>query len=485
MSLQEFVSVLGKHRVLVLVATLLGALAAVGHATTAERVYQASAQSFVTTSSTEQSGTIYQGSQFTLQRVGSYTTVATSAQVLAPVREQLGLSGSVGALRARVQASNPADTVLVGITASAPSPEDAAALANAVAERFGRTVEDLERPGPEAPSPVKVTLIEPATAPSGPVSPRPALEVVLGLLVGAFAGTGLAVAREQLDTSVRTADDVRAVTGTSPLGQVGLDRSTGERLVALDPADPRSEPYRTIRTNLLFVDVDAPPRSLVITSALPGEGKSTTSCNLAVALAQSGLSVVLVEADLRRPSLGRHLQLEGGIGLTDVLAGRLDLDDALQLAAGGQVSVLAAGSIPPDPSELLGSRQMRALLASLGDRFDRVVLDAPPLLPVTDAAVLASACDGAVVVARHARTRRPQLAEALGVLAAARARVLGTVVTFVPPAALGDGYGYQSHAAAPERSARGRAARVLRAVRWAGHPDARAPRPAVARGEHY
>jgi capsular exopolysaccharide synthesis family protein len=187
-----------------------------------------------------------------------------------------------------------------------------------------------------------------------------------------------------------------------------------------------------MRTTLQFVDVDQPPRVIVITSALASEGKTTTACNLAIALAQSSLRVCLVEADMRRPNASTLMGIDGSIGLSNVVAGQIDLADALMPWHRGLLTILPAGTTPPDPTRLLGSKNMAAVLAHLRAEFDFVIIDAPPILPVSDAAVLARSTDGAVLVARYGKTRREQLTSAIADLEAVKARLIGTALTMVP-----------------------------------------------------
>jgi non-specific protein-tyrosine kinase len=182
---------------------------------------------------------------------------------------------------------------------------------------------------------------------------------------------------------------------------------------------------------------------------VPKEGKSTTACNLAIAMAQTGVRVCLVEGDLRRPRIADYLGVESAVGMTDVLIGRVPLEDALQSWGGGMLEVLPSGPLPPNPSELLSSRGMDELMRSLEERFDLVLVDAPPLLPVTDGAILSTLTDGAVLCVRARSTRKDQLEQAVGALRAVDAKILGVVLTMVPAkgpdAYQGYGYGYGSY----------------------------------------
>ena len=214
-------------------------------------------------------------------------------------------------------------------------------------------------------------------------------------------------------------------------------------LISAEQGNLRAEAYRQVRTNLQFIDVERSVKSVVITSAIPDEGKSTTACNLAIAFARTGARVLLVEADLRRPRTADYLGIEGAVGLTNVLLGQVPVGDVLQTWGTLPLKVLPSGPIPPNPSELLGSTPMIELVRLLGSHADIVILDAPPLLPVTDAAVLSTVCDGALIVARHGHTRRDQLAAADEAVTKVGGRVLGVLLNRVPRRGAGKGYGYE------------------------------------------
>lgn len=208
-----------------------------------------------------------------------------------------------------------------------------------------------------------------------------------------------------------------------------------------NPLAPASEAFRVLRTNLQFAGLDQPLQSVVITSATPGEGKSTTAANLAVACAQSGMSVCLLDADLRRPTLHRLFRVPNWRGLTTALIGEGGLDAALQPGGVEGLTLLTSGPLPPNPAEMLGSGQMTQLLAELERRFDLVVIDTPPVLAVTDAAVLAPRVHGVLLVVRSGQVPRQQVARARDALAAVQARLLGVVLGAVK-AEERDGYYY-------------------------------------------
>ena len=281
------------------------------------------------------------------------------------------------------------------------------------------------------------------------MSPNVPLNLALGVLIGLAVGVGIAVLRAVLDNRVRSPRDVEALTDRPLIGAIPLDPKTKERPIILqaDPHNPRSEAFRALRTNLQFLEMDG-GHTFVITSSIPTEGKSTTTINLAIALADSGKRVALLDTDLRKPKVAEYLGIEGGTGLTDVLIGRARVADVLLPWGGRSMYVLPAGKIPPNPSELLGSERMHKLLEALGQEFDVVLCDAPPLLPVTDAAVLSRATSGAIMVVAVGRTTTHQLDSALEALETVGSKVAGVVMTMVPTKgadAYSYGYGYGAY----------------------------------------
>jgi len=203
---------------------------------------------------------------------------------------------------------------------------------------------------------------------------------------------------------------------------------------------------------LQFLEVDNPPRVLVVTSSLPNEGKTTTAINLALALAEAEHNVVLVDGDMRRPKLDKRLDLVGKVGLSTVLAGRVALEDVLQKSRFPGLTVLTSGAVPPNPSELLGSLAAKKVMSEMRARFDYVIVDSSPLLAVTDAAILAAASDGVLVIARFAETKRDQLAHAIGNLRNVGAPILGAVFTMTPAHGKGS-YNYSYYGDADSSSA--------------------------------
>lgn len=436
-----------RRRWLLILSCLLIAVAAAAVVTIrATPQYASTARLFV---STPGSGSVdaYQGGLFSQQRVTSYADLIKGKEVAQRVIERLDLSESAADLAGKVTSLVAPQTVIIEVSVTDPDPQRAELLAQTVAEEFTKFVGELETAPGETTALIKATVVEPAGLPGSPVSPQPLRNLGLGVILGLLVGIGVAVARERLDTTLRSPDALKKATGGSLLGTVGFDPGAGKRpLVSqLDSHAPRIEAFRILRTNLQFVDVDEAFKVFVVSSPLPGDGKSTTAINLALMLAQAGERVVLVEADLRRPRVSDYLRLESAVGLTTLLIGRVDLADAVQQSGQAGLDVITSGAIPPNPAELLQSKAMAALLAELRGAYDLVIIDAPPLLPVTDAALIAAQSDGVILVVRHGKTTKDQCEQAVDRLRSVGAPLSGSVLNMVPsgPETYGYRYGYE------------------------------------------
>jgi succinoglycan biosynthesis transport protein ExoP len=407
------------------------------------KVYEAQTQLFVSTSGGNDSSALLQGSSFTQQRVKSYADVITTPKVLDPVIEALRLNTTAAKLGTQITATVPLDTVLIEVAVTDGSPLRAAEVADAVGKQFTSTVAELEAVSKTTPSPVKISIVKTPTVPTAPVSPKPTRNLALGVVLGLLLGLGLALLRDLLDTTIKGEKDCADITDATVIGSIAFDPEAPKRplIVQADPHSPRAEAFRTLRTNLQFVDAAKHPRSIVFTSSLPSEGKTTTAANLAITMAASGARVCVVEGDLRRPRLLEYMGMDGSVGLTNVLIGQADLSDVLQQFTDTSLCVIGAGSVPPNPSELLGSAAMIETLRELESRFDAVIIDAPPLLPVTDAAVLSTIAGGTLVVVGAGLVNRDHLAKALQSLEAVKGRVLGLVLNLLPTKGA-DAYSY-------------------------------------------
>lgn len=433
MTFAEYFIVLQRRWRVWLAGLVLGLLAGMAASATAETLYTATSTSFITVAEpTEGSdgAEIFQWSQFAVQRVKSYVPLAKSSDVLAPVIDELGLDLTERQLARRVTVTSAPETVLLDVSVEDPDPQRAALIADALSERLGTVIEALETTRADGRPSVKVSLARPAKVPLGPSSPRILLNLIFGAVAGLAVGLVAAVLRHHLDTRVKTPDTVRELTGMSPLGATLDERGASKRpLVALDWRSTSAERFRTVRTALKFATVDRELRHFAVTSSASGEGKTTVAANLAISWAQAGSSVCLVEADLRRPGISSFLGIDGSLGLSDVVVGDSRLDDVLVRWNHGMLSVLPAGSLPPDPAALLGSSAMAALVAMLRDRFDVVIYDSPPLLSVTDGIVLGHQMDGVVLVVQSYSTRPEHLTSSIEQLRSSRVDLLGTVLS--------------------------------------------------------
>ncbi|WP_109210459.1 MULTISPECIES: polysaccharide biosynthesis tyrosine autokinase [Microbacterium] len=449
MELRDYLRILRAQWLAVVLLTLFGAAAAWGWTALQPRIYTAEASGIVTaTNAGSDTGSSLVGDQLSRSKVTSYVEIGSWRAVAECAIDELGLTTTPESLVTRVEVANPVDTVIVRVTATAPSPEEARDLAQSWIGCMVEQIDAVEGTGEAGTAAVTLVTGDSARLPTSPSSPNVRLALALGALIGLALGIGYAVVRHVLDRRLRDPRDIERETGVPVAGTLPVDKGLATQRGIADfdsqhsASAPLAEAMRELRTNLQFMDVDNPPRAIVVTSPLPGDGKSTTAANLAVSLAAAGRHVVLLDADLRRPMVASVFGLPEGAGLTDVLAGRAELTEVVHnVGASRHLAVIAAGRVPPNPSEVLGSNRMQALLRTLTEHA-LVIIDSPPLLPVTDAAVLTTAADGALVVVSAGKTTYDMLQKALANLDKANARALGIVLNRVPRTS-GAYYGYQ------------------------------------------
>ncbi|MEV0090183.1 polysaccharide biosynthesis tyrosine autokinase [Streptomyces sp. NPDC050738] len=454
MELRSILRALARSWPAVVACVLLGVAAGWAATAMTTPVYQAQVQLFVSARAGgggdgpgNDTAQLQQGSSFSLARVQSYAAIVTSRQVTAPVVNALHLDATPEQLAGRITAEAPLGTVLIDITVGDTDPRRAAETADAVAVRFADVVERLETPDGSEKSAVKLGVTQTAAVPTTPVSPRPGLNLAAGLLAGLLLGAGTALLREILDTTFKSADALAESTGLAPLGSIPYEKQDdGLPLTAVVTGHTaRAEAFRHLRTNLQFAQFaqgDDRPRVVVVTSSLPGEGKTSTATGLALSIAETGTSVCLVDADLRRPCVARTFGLVQDAGLTSVLIGQARAEDVMQQAA-GRLAVLTSGPIPPNPTELLASERMGEILRELADLYEIVIVDTAPLLPVADTVGLAPLAQGAILVVRAGKTPRDRVNAAADALRTVGGRTLGTVFSMAPLSKrAGYGYGY-------------------------------------------
>ena len=449
MQLRDYLRIARERWVMIVAVALVVAVLAAVASTQMTKQYASTARVFVSTTPNN-SGDAYQGGLFSEQRVKSYADVISGLDLLQRVIDRLDLRTSAATLSRQVTATVEPDTVILLITVTDADPARAQAINEAVVSELRSFVAELETPPGRQNPLLKATVVQTPRLPTSPVSPQPVRNVGLGLLLGLLLGLAAALARELSDTSVKRREDVPALTDVPLLSTLPYDSDVRDHplISSLPSHSPRAEAFRVLRTNLSFIDVDHVSKVFVVTSSVPVEGKSTTAANAAVALASAGQRVLLIDGDLRRPQVANLTGLEGSVGVTTVLVGAETLEHCIQRHHQSGLWVLTAGQIPPNPAELLQSQAMHELINRVRQQYDVVIVDAPPLLPVTDAAVLASQTDGAVLVVRHGRTTREQVGGAVDRLHGVGSAPLGVVLNMVPTSrrngkvSYGYGYGY-------------------------------------------
>ncbi len=499
MSLRDYLAVLRRRMWTVALVCLLAAGAAFGFSSLQTPVYEARARLLLgSTQTTVDAGGF--GTYIDPNRIQTEIQVIMGQPVAEIVLESLGSAPGISG-------SAVGGTAVIELTARSRTASVAADVANAYAQayityrqqqfadavsaqtkEYTRQIESLTsqiaqieaRPRPpNTPSPAEAdalraeltsyrlrlqqvdsaqklngsaaAVIGPATPSATPVSPTPRRNIALGAFVGLVLGVGAALLFEHLDDSVKSKEDIErmlpdlTVLGVIPLVPAWRNRSQTRLIAATEPTSSPAEAYRTLRTSIQFLSIDRSLRVLQVTSPIASEGKSTTMANLAVTLSQAGLRVVVVCCDLRRPRINQFFDLPNEVGFTSVLLGQVPLGVALQDVPNiSRIKVLASGPLPPNPSELLSSQRARDLLTQLSKQADVVLVDCPPVLPVTDAAVLASKVDGTLLIASAGATTYKDLARAVQLLHQVDAPLLGVVLN---NGTVETTYGYQSRQA--------------------------------------
>ena len=490
-TLGSYLAVLRRRKWWVIAVTVLGLVASLGFSLTQPKAYSASAQllfqpdnAVITASGSPE--------QITPTDVLTELQLVTSAPVKAAVARQLGNVPNVSA--AEVGTTN-----IISVTATAASPARAALIANAYATAFvtyQRSVTfsnlaaaetQLSRQIASIAAQVKslqsnpasaaevaallnqeaalkdqlaqlqvngavstggIELVTPATAPSSPSSPKPLRDALLGFVLGLLLGIGLAFVVEHLDDAIHLKEEVeRLAPGSRVLALVPMVGSWKNKdqafvVTAKQPNSVAGEAYRSLRTSLQFATLESHASVILVTSPGEAEGKSATVVNLGVVMATAGERVAIVSCDLRRPRLGQFFGLDERVGLTSVLLGRCPLGEALQPVPGiDGLTLLPTGERPSDPTGLLGSQQLAWVFSQLSNMFDRVLVDSPPLLPVTDAVILSQVVDTTLLVVAAGQTRGRDLRRASEVLSLVNAKTIGVVLNEVTKST-GYGYGY-------------------------------------------
>ena len=436
MTVLDLVKLLRANLVLLAVSTLVGILAGWGLSLAQKPLYTSESTGFVVVDAQGDGQTgapsqVLSGSDLAQERAQSYLPLIHSRAVQEEILHVTGQPVEQGRLSARVEPNSN----LITVAATATDPQAAADLANSALQATAAVANRLE-----GGSVVRVEALEDALVPSAPSTPNTLRNVLYGAGIGLLAGLVVAFLRRLLDVNIRTTTDVQKSAGAGLLGTLPKDESFTGTAAGIENGSPRAlEAVRQLRTNLKFVSIDNPPRTISFTSANPGEGKSTVVSSLGLALAAAGDRVMIIDADLRRPRQHTLFDVDGRVGLSEVLAGQVGLEDALLEVGDDGLKLLPAGRTPPNPSELLGSARMQTLLEQVS-RDHLVIVDAPPVLPVTDSTLLATSVDGTVLVVKHAKTRREHVEVARDMLAKVQANVIGVVLNGTPAKGVGSDY---------------------------------------------
>lgn len=502
MTLRDYWSVVRRRKWIVVGAVVAAVVGALVMSLVQDRIYEAEAQMLVEPRAT--SDVFSEDPQLNVQNLER--AIQTEIQVLEgqTVRQRVQADLGLSSLPPEVNGSAVGSTDVVSVKVRSGDPEAARELADAYVSAYAsvrreQAVETLEAAGAELQQAIDqldeqiaqaaddqravlinqqstfqqrldqlqidaalttggASVVKPAEEPTDPVEPQPMRTAALAGVLGLLLGLGAAFLVDYVDDSVRTHDDLEGLTDVPVLAVVPVEPPPDNRPIAMsEPHEFAVEIYRGLRTNIQFLALDRPLRVLQVTSSLPGEGKTTTATNLAVVLAQAGHRVVLVDADLRKPRIHEVFLVPPTPGFTELLLG-----EPLEMAithVDGAPDVLTAGTIPPNPSEMLSNERVAGHLRELASRYDYVVVDTPPVLPVADAVALSHAVDGVLVVAQANRVSRRQVTESLSKLERVGAPVFGLVLNRATGSSseggtYGYGYGY-GYGTPPQQEQRG------------------------------
>lgn len=440
----DLLAAIRKHLIAALVACAV-VIACVGaYVFLAPPEYTSTAQVIATFNAAQENGESTDISQqntggtYISSQIKSYPTLTTTEKVLSPVISKLGLNESVSELAKQLVVTNPSNTAFVNISAKSGDAQRSADIANAVAESLRTVVQQNLYGGSKGQSPIKLTVVQKATVPQSPSSPKKGLYFAIGVVLGIIVGVFAAVLKELLSTKVEETSDVRGIVKASALGSVPKNEVlSGTRpIIITEPNGPVAEEYRRIRANIKFLQADKVPdrgQLLVISSTSPSEGKTTTVINVAAVLAENGAKVLLVDADLRHPSVAHHLGIEGSVGLAHVLSGQMSPVDVVQSYWKPNLHILPAGKRPANASLLLNSDMMKMLIEQALMQYDYVLIDTAPLAVSNDGIVFGSWAKGVVLVAANGICRKKDLEESMDALRTAKVPVLGFVFNFANP----------------------------------------------------
>lgn len=442
MTIADLLQILRKHIVSAIISfvVVFAAVAAVTfimppkYTATAEVFATYTGQSGQTQSTTDMSS----GTNYLSTQIKTYPELVKTEAVLNPVIDDMNLDMTPAQLASVVTATNPTNTFMVDISAEVGDPQQAADIANSVADNLSKQISSDLYNSDGAKSPIKLSVVQKAQTPTGQSSPNIPLYLAAGFVLGIIVAVGVALLRDILNTKVDTTEDVREALHASSLGTVPSSATLDDSkpVVVAQPASSEAEEFRRIRTNLSFLTTTATEghgRLLVVTSTDPSEGKTTVSSNVAVALAEEGKSVLLIDADLRHPSVAHKLGIEGHVGLSHVLSRQASPADVIQKYWKPNLHILPAGKRPANASILLNSDLMREMVEQALTQYNYVIIDTAPLSVASDAVVFGRMAGGLVLVTGKDVVEKKELANTATALKTAKVPVLGYIFNFADP----------------------------------------------------
>ncbi|MBW3078670.1 polysaccharide biosynthesis tyrosine autokinase [Bifidobacterium sp. 81T8] len=430
-----------KHVITVIVTFLVITGCGVAYTLTRTPQYTATSQLLATYRGSSQNSSgnasdYNSGSSYISSQIATYPQLVKTESVLKPVIDDLGLDTTVSALAGKVTASNPTDTMLVDVSVVDTDPKTASSIANSVAESLRKQITSTlySDDGDKIVPPVNLTIVQQAYTPASPSSPNVKMNVAISLVGGLVLGIVAAVIKDHLDRRIREASDVQAIIDAPVLGTITRDEVYTENtpVIISRPASPEAEDFRRLRTNLSFADTEENSLAnvIVVTSSSPHEGKTTICTNLAAAFAESGAMVLLIDADVRNPSVSDHLGLEGTVGLTHLVTGHVTSQEAFQKYWKPNLHILPAGKQTMNPSILLNSRAMKHLIKQVSGIYDYVIIDTAPMVVSNDAAVFAKEGPELLLTAGLNVAEKKALRNTVNELETLGIDVVGTVLNF-------------------------------------------------------
>lgn len=470
-TLADLIAMVRKHFVGALITCLVVVVATAAYTFLVPKKYEATAQLLamagqnIVDAGNSNAAQLSAGASYLNSQIATYPQLVKTEAVLQPVIDKLGLEETASDLAEQITATNPSNTMMVNITAETRDPQMSQDIANAVADSLSSQVSTNLKTLDKDKAPVTLSVVQEAQFPESQSSPKTKLFLAAGLVLGIILGVVYAVVRELLNTKVSSTQDARSILGTSAIGTVPDDEilDTTQPAIIAQPNSIVAEEYRRIRTNLSFFNVDGEEgkgQLIVITSATPSEGKTTTATNTAVALAELGKKVLLIDADLRHPSVAEEMALNGRTGLVHILSGQLTPTDVVQSYWKPNLHILPAGKRPANASILLNSTTMTMLVEQAQTQYDYVIIDTAPMSVANDAVILGKLAQGVVMVVGKNRADKHELQENAEALRTAQVPILGYVLNFADPKKIhAHNYYYYSDDARARNTSRRRSSR--------------------------